>query len=406
MTERRPGVWRLRVVTGYRRDGTPVQRSRTVRGSKRQAQTELARFVAEVGASDHRDPELTFEAFVERHYLPHLRERSSPETVRSRTGQLRLISHLLGPVKLSRVTAYDLDLVYRQLAKTRQASTVRAFHRGLSAAFSQAVRWRMLKENPALLAAPPSVSRREPTQPTIAQIGQLIHAARDPVLTAAITLGALTGLRRGELCGLRWEDIDAPAMVLHVRRAVKRGLDGQLVVGLPKGGRERELTLDPATLEVLSAHRRRAEAWAAATGTTPQGYVLSRSPDGSHPLKPTSLTEQFHTVAKKVGCPQVRLHDLRHAVATNLLGHGYDVATVAGRLGHATPQVTLTVYAHVLAERDRQAAGVMSGLLGFGAGDEGGVVDHQPTPYIDAAGERAGARHLVDGLGRDTQTPG
>ena len=402
MTERQPGVWRLRVVVAYRH-GRPVQRSKTVRGTKRVAQTELARFVAEHARSDHRDPDLTFDAFLTRHYLPHLREHRSPETVRDREGMLRRVAAIWGPMRLSQLTPYDLDAVYRHLTATgRQPSTVRAYHRGLSAALGQAVRWRMIPENPATLASPPSVPRRASTMPTLAQIGQLIGAANDkPVLMAAITVGALTGLRRGELCGLQWGDVDWERGLLVVRRAIKRGLGSSLVAGPPKGGKQRILALDAATVTVLEAHRARAEEWARQTSKHlgSQSYVFAREPDGKRPMAPTSLTEQFHALALKVGCPWVRLHDLRHAVASHLLAQGYDVTTVAGRLGHSTPNVTLSVYAQVLEERDRQAAGVMSRLLGLGS--EARVVDDEPPPNVHRPRQALGSGELVDGLGTD-----
>jgi integrase len=118
-------------------------------------------------------------------------------------------------------------------------------------------------------------------------------------------------------------------------------------------------------LAVIDTHRQRTEAWAAAAGVTVAagGYMLTEDPTGETPMAPDTLTHRFSRLAARTGVGAIRFHDIRHSVATTLLGEGYDLAVVAGRLGHRDPTVTLRVYAHALQQRDRQAAITLGALL-------------------------------------------
>lgn len=370
MTERGAGVWRLRVLVGYGADGRPVQKSRTVKGTRRFAQSELAKFVAEAEAGRVAGSgAMSFRKFLVEFYLPHVKANLSPETYRNHASKLNgRVARDLGHVRLDKLTARQLDTAYRQWrAEGLAPSTVRAHHMVISSALTQALKWGMVTRSVAPLATLPSVEQREPTLPTLEQIAELVRLAQenDPVLSAAVMLAALTGCRRGELCGLRCSDIDRERMVLHVRRAAKRADGGEKLIGPTKTHATRRLSLDAITLDVFEEHRRRAGEWASGAGVelAGEGYVLTWDPSGATPANPDVITTKFGRLTEKAGCPQVRFHDLRHAVATTLLAEGTDVATVAARLGHASPVTTMRVYAHVLEAHDRMAASKMSALL-------------------------------------------
>jgi integrase len=154
-------------------------------------------------------------------------------------------------------------------------------------------------------------------------------------------------------------------MVLNVRRAAKRAQGGERIMGPTKTHATRRLSIDDITLAVIDEHRASAVEWAAAADVEidDDGFVLTWDPSGAVPANPDVITTKFARLTEKADCPQVRFHDLRHAVATTLLAEGTDVATVAMRLGHASPVTTMRVYAHVLEAHDRKAAGVMGALL-------------------------------------------
>jgi integrase len=185
------------------------------------------------------------------------------------------------------------------------------------------------------------------------------------VLASAIALAAITGCRRGELCGLRWSDLDVDHGVLRVQRAAKHGLDyGQIVMRDPKSHQARSVILDELGLAVLANHRARVleRADAAEVAVDAEGYILSMDLTGRTPVKPSSMSQPFRRVAQKAGVT-LRFHDLRHFTATQLIGAGVDVRTVAERLGHADPSMTLRVYAAAIEQRHREAAAVLGALV-------------------------------------------
>lgn len=220
------------------------------------------------------------------------------------------------------------------------------------------------------------LGRERPRPVSPATIRKLIETAeetRSHVLGAAIALAAVTGCRRGERCGLRWSDLDLETGRIWVRRAVKHGLDHrQPVVGPTKTHADRCMTLDPLALAVLMSHRKRVDEIASQVGTVlpPGAYILSLEPDGTQPLKPDSLGQAFRRVAERVGV-NIRFHDLRHFSATQLIGAGTDVRTVASRLGHADPSTTLRVYSHAIADRYKAAAQVLGELFSRPPGGRG-----------------------------------
>jgi integrase len=262
-----------------------------------------------------------------------------------------------------------LDHTYQiWLSEGLAPATVHHCHALLSAALHRAVRWGIIATAVTERASPPPLRSQVTIAPSPGDIRRLIDAAeesRSEPLGAAIALAAVTGCRRSELCGLRWGDVDFAAGKIWVRRAVKHGLDHrQVVVGPTKTHSSRSIALDPLALAVLAEHRQRVQDAARQVGATaqPDAYVLSADPASAEPLKPDSLGQAFRRVAERAGV-RLRFHDLRHFSATQLIGAGTDVRTVAGRLGHADPSTTLRVYAHALADRDRAAAAILGGLL-------------------------------------------
>jgi integrase len=370
MLERTPGTWRLRVFTGRDAAGRPVQVTRTVKGTKRQAQSALAKFVSDVesGQAPLTRPTTTVAELLDRYIEDQLTELQ-PGTVRGYRDKARRLKASFGTVRLTKLTPQQLDRTYRSwLAEGLSPATVRHCHTLLSASVHQAVRWGIVATAVTEKASPPPLRARTPASASPATVRKLIKVAaesRSDVLSTAIALAAVTGCRRGELCGLRWSDLDLETGRLWVRRAVKHGLDHrQLVVGPTKTHADRCLTLDPLAIAVLITHRERVEEIASQVGMIlrPGAYILSLEPDSAEPLKPDSLGQAFRRVAGRVGV-NMRFHDLRHFSAIQLIEAGTDVRTVAGRLGHAGPSTTLQVYSHALADRDRAAAQVLGELL-------------------------------------------
>jgi integrase len=191
----------------------------------------------------------------------------------------------------------------------------------------------------------------------------------DHDLASMVYVAATTGCRRGELCGLRWSDLDLDAATLIVRRSISDTNKG-VAEKDPKTHRSRRISLDPSTVTVLRTQHDRMSARAdtCAVALVHDADVWSQDPACAVPYRPSRVTDGFRTVRNRLGYDHIDFHHLRHFAATTLAGAGVDVRIIAGRLGHANPAITLKTYAHFLEATDRQAAEVM------------GRIDFRPAP--------------------------
>jgi integrase len=223
-------------------------------------------------------------------------------------------------------------------------------------------------------ASPPPARQKEIVPPTIEEVRKLIVECErfNPDLARLFTVAATTGCRRGELCGLQWGDINFDQATMVVARSIS-DTPGNVAVKDTKTHAARRMALDPLTLEVLRVQRTAADERARAAGTTiaPTGFIWSQEVDASKPYRPIRVSGTFRGVRDKLGLPKVTFHGLRHFSATALAGRGVGIRTIAGRLGHANPNLTLRTYAHFLEVADREAADAMGDLAkGFGPGSE------------------------------------
>jgi integrase len=293
-------------------------------------------------------------------------EGRSPTTLREYRRLIdKRISPALGHVPAVKVTALELDVMYQGLTDEGLApASVRQVHAILRASFRQAVKWKYLASNPAMDASPPKLVSKTVTAPTVVEVQAMIQAADadDPDMATLIALAAMTGARRGELCGLRWGDVDWTSHTLTIERSVATMSRGQLITKDTKTHAARRLVLDTFGEETLKRHLRLTEDRAADLGIsiTPDSPIFSY--DLVRPIAPDTVSHYVRSIATKVGV-DTHLHALRHFAATELIGAGHDVRTVAGRLGHRDASVTLKVYSHALPERDRDAATALGKAL-------------------------------------------
>lgn len=274
----------------------------------------------------------------------------SPWTYAGYESKARLyIVPALGSARLNKLTVARIDQLYRDLeAQGLSPQTIRHVHVVLRKALDRARRWGWIVANPAADATLPKVVAKPIRPPSLDEVAQLVEAAGDD-LADAIVLAQHTGARRGELCGLRWSDIDLdsdPGRLVIRRSIVDRTADNIVVKGT-KTNKSRAVLLGPTVVDRLRARRARMDDIATQFGTrlVDDAYVLSESVDGSEPLKPNLVTGRFTNLTKRLGI-QTRFHDLRHANATALLQAGIPVNDVAQRLGHASVRMTLDVYGH------------------------------------------------------------
>ncbi len=375
MRQRGEGTWQLRVHTG--RDAATGRKryvERTFHGPKRQANKALAALIVE---AEHITPRAarqgTFAVLLDE-WLEHATPSFSPKTVENTRMYIEnAIKPALGAIPAPRIAPADLDRFYRNLLAVGgprgpyAPATIRRVHGIIRQALTQGVRWGWLSHNPAFDASPPRVPHHSIKPPTPDEVVRLFRAAEEynPDLATFILLAASSGARRGELVALRWHDVDLDSGTLSIERGVVL-VDGELIEQDTKTHQSRRVTLDSGTVNALTGHRDQAVANARAAGAvvSDDSFVFSRTVDGSEPWRPDSVTRDFHVVRDRASVPGVRLHDLRHYVATRLLASGIDVRTVAGRLGHRNPATTLNVYSHFVPEADQDAAEALGQLFG------------------------------------------
>ena len=280
----------------------------------------------------------------------------------------------IGRIKLQKLRPIDLTKFYADLLREGRLDgqgglspkTVHNIHQTLRKALGDAVRQNYLVRNAAAFAKVPKVTaarRAEMRYWTSSELRRFLDASRDSRHYSAWYLGANTGMRRGELLGLRWNDVDLERGRLAVRRSLV-SVSYEVQESDAKTQRsERVIDLDPRTVKVLREHgaRQLAEREAVDAGYRDHNLVFAK-PDGTF-IHPDIFSQSFQRHVSSAGVPRIRLHDLRHTHATLLLQAGVSPKIVSERLGHATVAFTMQVYAHVIPGMQADAAAAFSDLV-------------------------------------------
>lgn len=356
------GNWQLRAaappdpITGRRRIITE-----TFVGSRRSAELRLAELVSK-GRRTAGPGALTVAdvvaAWLE---LPRL----SLATREKAKYALKHLPEAVARTRADRITGQDIDRLYRHLeASGVGGPSIRNLHSVLGSAFSQALKWGTVDRNPVPLATPPREGRsRAAGDITDTQVAAIVaEAAKDPQHAVWLRLVLTTAARRSEVLGIRWSAIRDQK--LTVRATIEQD-SARTLKDHTKTHRDRTIALDAETSRMIKAWQvmQRERALACGVSLDPDPFLLSHDPSSSIPWRPDGATQLFGRLRHRAGVGNVRLHDLRHAAASFLLDAGVPVTAVAHRLGHASPHITLKVYAHVLEGRDAAAADVLAERL-------------------------------------------
>ncbi|UGY92573.1 tyrosine-type recombinase/integrase [Streptomyces gobiensis] len=240
---------------------------------------------------------------------------------------------------------------------------LRKLHYILRPALERAFRWDYISSNPMDLVDAPPEDEPEPDPPSDAEVAAVLNSAwqRDLDWGTLLFLVAVTGCRCGELCGLRWMNVDFDNSVLSVRRATNK----RNRLKKTKTRRIRRIAIDPLTVSVLRDHLERHQKRAAACKgkITPESYVFSLEPDGSEPITKNTVTQRYGREARRHKLRSTRLQSLRDYSVTELIVAGVDLRTVSGRHGHSTGATTLRHYAAWVEVADQRAAEILPARL-------------------------------------------
>lgn len=349
-------------------DGKRRQINRGGFATKREAQAALAKAQTELDEKRFTTPDKVLVSAYLTEWLAGIDRKPSTLEAYKRCVTAHLVP-ALGRHRLQQLTPPQIKSAYRSLQEDTGLSptTVQLIHQVLSKALADAVSDGLLPHNPAARVKAPARDTPEMHTWTREQVVSFLAHVADDRMTAMWRLFLTTGMRRGEVAALRWQDVDLDRAVLSVRQTGNI-IEGVWTIGTPKGRKDataksRRLALDAGTVAALKAHRTRqlAERLAWGEDWTDSGLVFCRE-DGT-PLNPTAIGHWLTTRAKQAKLPHVRVHDLRHTYATLALEAGVHPKVVSERLGHANIGITLNLYSHVTEGMDRGAADLVAGLF-------------------------------------------
>ncbi len=359
--------------------GKPRHRWHAAGETRKGAEKVLGDLVKRMHDGDYRSPDkITLGDYLLERWLPSKRTRVKPSTASAYERNIRLhINPNIGRIPLQKLQPEDLDELYVKLLTEGKrngtggglsAKSVRNVHATIQSALSDATRKGTVFRNVADIADPPSISRsgRSMNVWTGDQLRTFLETIASHELYPLYFLSATTGMRRGEIAGLRWSNVDLGAARLTVNQQIV-SVEYELVEDdLKTASSRRTIDLDEQTLGMLRRHRRGQLEERMATGRRgDDGFVFAK-PDGS-PIHPDLVSQTFQRFMAQSDLPKIRLHDLRHTHATILLQQNVHPKVVSERLGHSSIAFTMTVYQHVMPGMQAEAAATFGAAV-FGSG--------------------------------------
>jgi integrase len=356
--QRTSGSWKIVASSGFSDAGRRIRITRTVRGSRKEAEKALTKLLREIDEGTvARSGAYTFGTYLTERWLPHMRSRVGTASWQRYESLVRVhIMPRCGRIKLASLRPHHLQAALDGiLAGGAAPASVVKTKVLMRSSLAQAVRWQLLATNPADGVSPPRAERPDLRIPTPEEMRKLIEAAAETFWAVPILLAATTGMRRGEVVALRWPDVDLEAGTL----AVQRGKTDTA---------RRTINLPASTVTALRKHRKDQNERRLFCGAAWQDIELVVDSGDGSPIHPVSFSVGFAKIAESVGLPDVRLHDLRHGFATALLKANVNVKVVSEALGHSRTAFTMDVYAHVLPGMGEQVATAIEAALGARTG--------------------------------------
>lgn len=368
--------------------------------TKREAEEVLAKIIAKQDEGTYIPPsKTTLLAFVEELWYPTIEGEVKPSTFDSYQRTLRdYVLPTLGQMRLQQLTAAHLNALYGELRlrgrkkptvtkKGLSAKTVHNVHLVISKVLSDALDAGIVSRNVAQRAKPPtpgSTSYGEIKAWTAPQLRRFLHEHRGHQWFSAWHLTAFTGMRRGEVMGLRWRDVDLKRARLSIRHT-RVSIAYKLVASTtPKSRQARVIDLDKETVAVLQRHRAKNAKEALAQGRSLEGDDLVFTWDDGRSIHPDTFSQSFDRAVGRSSVPKITFHDLRHTHATIAISNGVPVKVVSERLGHSSPEFTMKVYQHVQPGMQAEAAEQIADAIMNATEDFDDLNEPDTTLSIDA----------------------
>jgi integrase len=360
---KRGATWYFVVDIGRDEEGKRKQRFRGGFATKKAAEEGLRDFLNRLDSGFLPEADkLTFDEYMKR-WQEHHATQVEPKTMRRYAALTRLyLLPRLGSLQLAKIRPAHvqgaLDAIDRAPATVRQARAV------ASKAFRQAVAWQLIPVNPVAATAAPKAERPDLDVPTAEGARRLMAEAEGTMWEMPLFLAAFTGARRGEVLAIGWDQIDFERGRVKITRSLER-LDGEFRFKEPKTARSRrEVALPSFAVDRLRRWKVEQAERRLIAGSAWHDFGLVCDRGDGQPIAPDSFSKAFKRLARAVGAPNTRLHDLRHTAATLMMEAGVHPSIVSRSLGHASEAFTMSVYGHVRDEMLDQAADALGEAYG------------------------------------------
>mgnify|MGYP001851358010 CR=1 FL=1 len=368
LRKRKDGRWEGRYTAGHAPEtGRAIYRNVLGR-TQAEARAKLTQAIEEAKIVDQtKAKKYTVGAWMDEWFENYAKMKVRPSSHQTYRGYIgNHIKPNIGKIPLEKLTSLELQRLYKKLlekgrvdrieskhqAKGLSPKTVRNLHQIIASAMKLAREQKLILTDPTEGCALPKVEHREMKTLPVEQLASFLREAKDSGVFKLYYAELATGLRRGELLGLKWEDLDLERGSLRVKRQIAR-INGEVVEApLKTKNAYRTLPLAKDTVDVLNQQKMK-------VGSSP--WVFPGPTSG--PISPDSVLHMLHRVLKRAGLPRVRFHDLRHTFATLALQNGVDIKTVSGMLGHFSAGFTLDTYAHVTTAAQKESARTMEKVL-------------------------------------------
>src|SRR5690554_130339 len=294
---------------------------------------------------------VTLKSYLET-WIESYKDSIASNTERGYRVNIRHICSVIGDKSLQRLIPGDIEAAYRELGKKLSGTSVLYVHRTLSRALKQAEKQRLITRNPCDIVEVPRKNKHFQARFVAPEdIAKYVGAFTDHYLYPAVCLAAFCGLRRGEVLGLQWKDIDWKKGMITIKHGMTD--DG---LTTPKSGEARSVPLSEAVAEILKEQRKKQRQYKERFWDEyHRSDFVTTYHDGTL-IKPRALSKAFADTLKKAGLGHIRFHDLRHTAASLMLHEGVDLKTISDILGHSSISITADIYSHVIEEQKKSAA--------------------------------------------------
>ena len=350
--------WYIVVDLGKDEKGKRKQKWISGFRTKKEAQKKLPEVLQQINNSTFIDAEnITVKEYLQYWLSDYAKPNVSPTTYERYSLTVSKVIDFMGNIKIQDIKPTHIQSFVTKLNRGDLApSTVSSHYRTLNTAMNQAVKWRMIQVNPCYGVTPPKNNKTKMTVLEDHEVKKLFEATKDMPIYIVLLIAVTCGLRRGEILGLQWENIDFKNSTMSIENNVVRAGKDVVMKETKTSSGKRSVSIPANVLEVLKDVRKKQMEYRMLFGKDyHENNFVCTWPDGK-PFSPGYITNTFSKLLKKLEIPAIRFHDLRHTHATILLKQGVHPKVVQERLGHSKISMTLDTYSHVLPTMQKEAA--------------------------------------------------